>query len=210
MRALHSSDKAKEGSSECNVAPVLWIAIESRAMLTTNLWVEAGLTNGAMGTVVDIVYAQGTAPPALPTAVYVRFEGYTGPSCDDGPQVVSGQDEMAVAGVQEQAVVKIEPIAVNWGNSKEHGRTQISLRLCDGMTIHKSQGLTLDKAVVDVGDRENSGLTFVACSRVRESKDIALVPGSDDRFLKCNQGGRLQERLIEGVHSPFLSTLRYT
>jgi hypothetical protein len=49
-------------------------------MITSNLWTEVGLTNGAMGTVRNIVFAEGILPPALPRAVIVVMdEGYRGP-----------------------------------------------------------------------------------------------------------------------------------
>ena len=35
-------------------------------MLTSNLWVEMGLVNGAMGTVIGICYHDGESPPNLP------------------------------------------------------------------------------------------------------------------------------------------------
>ena len=38
----------------------------------------AGLVNGAIGTVVGIVYAPGTAPPGLPHSVLVQFDNYLG------------------------------------------------------------------------------------------------------------------------------------
>ena len=43
-------------------------------MLTSNLWVEVGLVNGAMGTVKAICYKVGQAPPHLPIAVMVQFD----------------------------------------------------------------------------------------------------------------------------------------
>ena len=38
----------------------------------------AGLVNGAIGTVVGIIYPPGTAPPGLPHSVLVKFDNYLG------------------------------------------------------------------------------------------------------------------------------------
>lgn len=47
-------------------------------MVTSNIWVEAGLINGAQGTVVDIVYdTQGN--DSLPIYVLVNLDQYNGP-----------------------------------------------------------------------------------------------------------------------------------
>ena len=42
-------------------------------MLTSNLWQQAGLCNGAQGIVSDILYAQGQKPPSLPIGILVNF-----------------------------------------------------------------------------------------------------------------------------------------
>ena len=52
-------------------------------MLSSNLWVEAGLVNGAMGTVKAICYNSG-GPPHLPIAVMVSFDSYSGPTMHNG------------------------------------------------------------------------------------------------------------------------------
>jgi ATP-dependent exoDNAse (exonuclease V) alpha subunit len=45
-------------------------------------------------------------------------------------------------------------------------RKQIPIRLAYAMTIHKSQGQTLDMAVIDLGSKETQlGLTYVALSK---------------------------------------------
>jgi ATP-dependent DNA helicase PIF1 len=49
------------------------------------------------------------------------------------------------------------------------------LRVAYAVTIHKSQGMTLNKAVVELGDYDfTRGLTFVAISRVRRIRDIVF------------------------------------
>ena len=52
-------------------------------MLSSNLWVQAGLINGAMGTVKAIVYINGSSP-GLPQAVMVELDHYSGPTINDG------------------------------------------------------------------------------------------------------------------------------
>ena len=52
-------------------------------MLTTNLWVEAGLVNGALGQVVSILYNTSTTPPYLPLFVVVNFMHYKDPPWDN-------------------------------------------------------------------------------------------------------------------------------
>ena len=78
-------------------------------------------------------------------------------------------------------------------------RLQLPLKLAWAVTIHKSQGLTLDKVVIDVGEREFScGLTYVACSRVRQLTDFLFSPPFPFQRLSClanNQ--RLHDQQLE-------------
>ena len=137
----------------------LWLSVGANIMLTQNLWTAKGLTNGARGTVVEIIYAPGTSPPVLPLVILCHFPHYTGPSFETA----------------RRGIGAVAPSTNHWGSKRQFSRTQFCLRLCDAMTIHKAQGLTLDAVVVDIGTKgeRNCGATFVALSRVRTG-DIGL------------------------------------
>ena len=57
-----------------------------------------------------------------------------------------------------------------------------------GITMHKSQGLTLEKVVVELGDKDfSAGLSFVAISRVKTLKDLAFHTCFDHAQLKSQR-----------------------
>ena len=171
-------------------------------MLTAILWTKVGQANGALGTVVAICYRSGQAPPNLPVFVMVRFDSYRGPTLPDG-------------------TVPISPIHHTWFTSgAQCSHLQLPLKLAWAVTIHKAQGLTLDKVVIDVGKKEFScGLTFVACSRVCRLTDVLFDPPFPfKRVANLARSQCLQERLFEdarlrimkatslaGLHPPVVS-----
>jgi hypothetical protein len=74
--------------------------------------------------------------------------------------------------------LKIKAVPESW-EIEEDGEvmasiTQIPLRLAWGITIHKSQGMTLDAAEIDLGKSFVTGLGYVALTRVRNLEGIKL------------------------------------
>src|SRR5690606_40446387 len=51
---------------------------------------------------------------------------------------------------------------------------QIPLRLAWAITIHKSQGLTFEKAIIDAQDAFAHGQTYVALSRCKSLEGLVL------------------------------------
>ena len=160
IKAVHTGPNAAKAPADDagGLEAVVCLAKSARVMLTSNLWVDVGLVNGAMGTVQAICYRTG-GPPDLPIAVMVHFDSYSGPTFPDG-------------------TVPIIPLCCCWSPSGgQCSRLQLPLKLAWAVTIHKSQGLTLDKVVIDVGKREfSTGLTLIACSRVHQLQDILFTP----------------------------------
>ena len=65
----------------------LLTAIGARAILTSNLWTDAGLVNGTLGVIQQIVYNPGSSPPKPPTYVLIKFDNYV-PWDESFPEVV--------------------------------------------------------------------------------------------------------------------------
>ena len=84
-------------------------------------------------------------------------------------------------------IIKIEPM--DW-SVEENGKikakiTQIPLRLAWAITVHKSQGMSMDAATMDLSDVFEFGQGYVALSRVRRLSGLYLL-GINDKALKVH------------------------
>ena len=66
------------------------------------------------------------------------------------------------------------------------------------MTIHKSQGLTLPKAWINIGRTEKTaGISHVGISRVRALSHCIIEPMTFDRLKSLKKSANLKFRLDE-------------
>ena len=89
-------------------------------------------------------------------------------------------------------------------HGSEFERQQFPLKLSYAITIHKSQGLTIQKAWIDLGHHESAaGISYVAISRVCKLEDLVIEPMSYERLIaltksvtfafRCKEEERLKD-----------------
>ena len=165
IKAVHNNDTAKKASESDGELPLFVpVCKGASVMLTENLWPDMGLINGAKGTVTHIVFQEGVHPAnGMPAFILVSFPDYV------GPPFVPGMP----------GTVPICPRTAEWKDgSTRCTRRSFSLIPGFALTIHKSEGMTIEQPVViDIGPKEFAvGLTYTACTRTRSLENVAFHP----------------------------------
>ena len=179
--ATENSDRS------CNLLSKIILSRESTVRLTANLWTSAGLTNGAVGVVKYILYRRGCRPPALPSAVIVSFDNYIGPSF--------------LPGVPRS--VPIVPVQRDWYDHKVHcQREMLPLILGYALSIHKLQGSTCDRVILNPGEVEfATGLLLVGATRTKTFEGLAFSPCPNfERFEQINRSKVSRWRVRHCLH----------
>ena len=140
-----------------------------RVMLTANINIACSLSNGSQGVVVGIIFAENSAPEDFPE-VLIQFDTYTGTSFLPGMT----------------NVYPVSAIERGWKSGRiDYTRRMLPLVPGYAFSIHKSQGQTLPRVIIDLGDREfAAGLTYTALTRVRRLDNLVFDPMPDLTRIK--------------------------
>lgn len=126
--AQHNCSAARKASYDAagGLHKVLYLAKGCQIMLRENLWTSKNLVNGSIGKVHDILYEPNKE---FPSVILCDFPNYTGPAFIPGTKIIP-----------------IKPRLRSFINKNQKcTRYQFCIDLCYGMSVHKSQGMTLDK-----------------------------------------------------------------
>jgi ATP-dependent DNA helicase PIF1 len=99
-------------------------------------------------------------------------------SRDDGYPIVITKSGLTIATKPAEWKVTEDEIA-------KAGIEQVPLRLAWAITVHKSQGMSLDAAVMDLSNAFEYGQGYVALSRVRSLSGLHLL-GWNERALRVH------------------------
>ncbi len=159
----------------------LELAVDARIMLLKNINVSDGLVNGIFGTIKEFHYVDNET---FPSKIYIEF---------DNEQI--GKEMRAKHPCLKPGLEKATPIEPEEDKVTSSGgvRRQFPIRLAWACTVHKVQGLTVDKAVVSMKKIFAPGQAYVALSRVT-SLDGLIIQDFKEKaiFAKDNIKEALQ------------------
>ncbi|XP_048257841.1 uncharacterized protein LOC125383536 [Haliotis rufescens] len=152
----------------------LFVAIGARVMITKNIDTSDGLVNGVFGTISHISLTDGEA---FPSRIYVVFDN------DKVSHKLRNLKETASAlQTNSTPIAPLEETVSNNGGI----RRQFPLKLAWACTIHKVQGITVNKAVVSLGKIFAAGQAYVALSRVSSLGGL-IIENFKESVIYCSE-----------------------
>ncbi len=148
----------------------LKLKIGARVMLTNNLDISDGLTNGAMGTITQFIFGDNRGQPHT---ILIKFD-----NSKIGVTAIKGSKYRHICKKSVPITPYEATFYLNLGKTNKGTRIQFPLVYCWAVTVHKLQGLTLDKIVLDMDKSKGSfraGQAYVGFSRVKTLEGLYIL-----------------------------------
>ena len=164
-----------------------------------NIDVADGLTNGAMGTVTNVVIDQTTGKISV---IIVSFDSEHVGQETRHTSVYNSIHQNAVPIHQTRATFPVDKKA-----SFQATRTQFPLTLAWAVTIHKCQGLTLPEIVIDMTPTKGKfrpAEAYVAFSRMRTLQKLHIINYTQSQICVSEHVEKEMKRLRKNIlpHMP--------
>ncbi|XP_034239367.1 uncharacterized protein LOC117644210 [Thrips palmi] len=160
INAQNNSRKAFSSSSEKadGLVNTLYLCEGAKVMLKRNINVSRGLVNGSIGNIYRILHGQDEEPPNMPLYILIEFH------------------DINLTGIGLK-YIPIKPVLATWTEKgKVCSRLQLPLVLAWACTIHKGQGIGIDRMILDMGETEFCiGLIYTALSRISSFSSLILI-----------------------------------
>ena len=153
---------------QCNASTVVRLSVGAQVMLIANIDQSTGLVNGSRGVVMSFNKADNCP--------IVRFKNQTRPIGYHSWEVKIDERR------QRQCSSSSSSSSSSSLVSTVFDVYQIPLKLGYAVTVHKSQGCTIDAAFIDLKDVFEFGQAYVAISRVKNLQSLHIVNVDRDKF----------------------------
>ena len=160
---------------------ILQIKIGAKVMLVRNNF-DKGYSNGTLGKVEDITEdEEGNEFPIIKTL--------------DGKKIYLEKETWSIENEMGKTLASFE---------------QFPLRLAWAITVHKSQGMTLDEAEVDLSKTFETGQGYVALSRVKSLDGLKLIGHNEYSYVLNDLAFKADKRFQElSEHSDTQQDISY-
>lgn len=173
----------EDSTRTAGLAKTITVKIGAKVMIRRNIDVSIGLINGTIGHVVSV-------------------------DRDIDTREVTSL-KIALASGMEHTIGRVST-KFEIMNGAFIFRDQFPLSLSYGITIHKSQGLTLNSVVMDIGQSVfTAGQTYVALSRVKSLDGLHLI-NFNPQSIKVQEAALVEYNRLRARYRPELAKINIT
>ena len=194
--ALASPPKKGGRRRDKGLPESIHLAIGMKVMVTNNLQTDLDITNGARGTITNIILNPDEPPLGEGPVITLKY-------LPESVLVKLSRTRAAALPNLEEGVIPIQRISTKTqirvrGKSQTVTRTQFPITPAYSFTDYRAQGQTIPYVVVDIASPPTSGLSlfnlYVALSRSSGRNTIRLLRDfDDDTFLQAHVPELLEE-----------------